>query len=102
MSAAYQQPASDAVYILVTLVLTLAGSLALYLDVGGVTTRLAEHASRQNRETALRYFQSRRHREWSTPENLLKMYRSMALATFALFCLVLIADVVALVVNGVR
>jgi hypothetical protein len=102
MSFAYQQPLSDAIYILVTLILSAAGSLALYFDVGGVTSRLAATVAKQNTETPLRYLQTRSARDWGTPEKLLKMYRLMALATFCLVCLVLIADVVAIAVNGIR
>ena len=102
MLVAYQQPLSDAIFILATLILSAAGSLALYFDVGGVTSGLAARVAKEEGETPLRYLQTRSAREWSTPENLFKLYRVMALATFCVVCLVLIGDVVAVAINGIR
>jgi hypothetical protein len=102
MTAGYQQPAADAIYILATLILSGAGALALYFDVGGTTSRLANEVARQNRETVLRHLQPRRAREQWTPDRILKLYRSMALTTFGFIAVVFVADVVALALNGVR
>lgn len=102
--AAYQQPGSDAVWIIVTFVLGAVGSLALYRDVGGVSTRMANDVSARNRRAPFRYLLlTRSAREANTdPARVLKTQRAAALASFVLCVIVLVGEVVALAVNGVR
>jgi len=95
--AAYQQPVGDAIWITLTLVFGAVGSLALYRDVGGVNSRLANDVAARNRRVPFRYL-----RFDSDPESVLRLQRGMALATFVLCAALLGLEAVAVAVNGLR
>ena len=101
---AYQQPVSDAIWITLTCVAGAIGSLALYRDVCGVNSRLANDVAARNRRAPFRYLLlTRSAREFNTdPERLLRTQRTAALVSFLLCVTLLIVEVVAVAVNGFR
>jgi hypothetical protein len=101
---AYQQPVSDAIWITLTCAAGAIGSLALYRNVGGVTSRLANNVAARNRRAPFRYLLlTRSAREFNTdPERLARTQRTIALVTFLLCVTLLIVEVVAVAVNGFR
>jgi hypothetical protein len=95
--AAYQQPVGDAIGITLTVVFGALGSLALYRDVGGVNSRLANDVAARNRRAPFRYL-----RFDTDPESILRVQRGIALASLALCVLLLVVEGIAVGVNGLR
>jgi hypothetical protein len=102
LAEAYRQPLLDAVEIIVVFLLLGAGSLALFFDVGGVSSDLVRQIAARKRND-LKDLQMGRMPNWFADlDSLRQWHRSFAMVCFVVCCGVLVLEIVSLVFNGVR